>query len=81
MAGETMAENETKVEEAAARLRTVDSYGFEWANLLQDRDTDPQMLRDVVAVVREYLRLTNENPGLKSFGELSVKQFASVRKT
>ena len=53
-----MAENETKIQDAAARLRTVDSYGFEWANLLRDKDSDPQMLRDVVTVVREYLRMT-----------------------
>lgn len=64
-----MSENETKVEEAASRLRTVDSYGFDWANLLRDKDSDPQMLRDVVTVVREYLRMTDEGRGLKSFGE------------
>ena len=50
--------SDTSISEAASRLRTVDSYGFDWANLLRDKDTDPQMLRDVVIVVREYLRLT-----------------------
>jgi len=55
---EQMAERDQKIKEVASRLRTVDSYGFEWANLLQDKDTDPQMLLDVVTVVREYLRLT-----------------------
>ena len=64
-----MSDNETKIKDAAARLRTVDSYGFEWANLLRDKDTDPQMLQDVVAVVREYLRMTDEGRGLKLFGE------------
>jgi len=41
---------------AVERLRVVDSYGIEWGKLLTDRDTDPQMARDVVIVVREFLR-------------------------
>jgi hypothetical protein len=43
--------------ESVGRLRVVDSYGMEWGNLLRDADTDPQMLRDVVAVVRDRIRI------------------------
>lgn len=43
--------------EAVRRLRVVDSYAMEWGNLLRDADTDPQMLRDVVTVVRDRIRL------------------------
>ncbi len=41
---------------AVERIRVADSYGIEWGNLLSDPDTDPQMRRDVVIVVREFLR-------------------------
>tara|TARA_R110000868_G_C10468717_1_gene728118 strand:+ start:97 stop:567 length:471 start_codon:yes stop_codon:yes gene_type:complete len=41
---------------AVERLRVVETYGAEWGTLLQDKDTDPQMIRDCVAVVRAYLR-------------------------
>jgi len=41
---------------AVQRLRVADSYGIDWGNLLRDPDTDPQMARDVVIVVREFLR-------------------------
>lgn len=41
---------------ALERLRVADSYGIEWGNMLRDPDTDPQMIRDVVMVVREFLR-------------------------
>lgn len=41
---------------AVQRLRVADSYGIEWGNMLRDPDTDPQMTRDVVTVVREFLR-------------------------
>lgn len=42
---------------ATQRLRTVDSYGIDWGTLLRDRDTDPQMIADVVLIVRAYLEL------------------------
>lgn len=41
--------------EALERLRIADSQGVEWANLLRDADTDPQILQDVVSVVRQAL--------------------------
>ncbi len=41
---------------AVERLRVVDAYGAEWGNLLREKDTDPQMAKDCVEVVRAYLR-------------------------
>ena len=48
------------LEDSIERLRIADSCGIEWANMLQDRDTDPQMIRDVVRVVRAHLKLTDD---------------------
>ena len=51
--------NDAAIASAVERLRIADSYGIEWGNLLKDPDTDPQMVRDVVMVVRAYLALTD----------------------
>lgn len=41
---------------ALRRLAIVDSYGIDWEFMLKNADTDPQMARDVVLIVREYIR-------------------------
>jgi hypothetical protein len=60
--GESM--SNTSIASSIERLRIVDSYGIEWANLLRDPDTDQQMAADCVAIVREYLR--DSAPELRS---------------
>jgi hypothetical protein len=54
-----------EIEAAAKRLRMVDGYGIDWGTLLRDRDTDPQMIADVVLIVRAYLEL-QEKPNADS---------------
>lgn len=46
---------------AVERLRIADSFGIEWGNLLRDADTDPQMAKDCVLVVRAYLELMDRD--------------------
>lgn len=40
---------------AIERLRMVDNFGCDWSNMFRDADTDPQMMADVVLVVREAI--------------------------
>ena len=46
----------TELQEAIDRLRQADEQCPDFWNTLQDRDADPQMVLDVVAVAREYVR-------------------------
>ena len=46
----------TDFQSAIARLRAADDQHPAFWNTLQDRDADPQMLMDVVAVARAYVR-------------------------
>lgn len=46
----------TDLQQAITRLRAADEQHPDFWGTLQDRDADPQMLRDVVAVARAYVR-------------------------
>ena len=46
----------TDLQSAITRLRTADEQHPDFWNTLQDRDADPQMVLDVVAVARAYVR-------------------------
>lgn len=46
----------TDIQSAIARLRQADEQCPDCWATLQDRDADPQMVRDVVAVARAYCR-------------------------
>lgn len=41
---------------ALRRLAIVEEHGVNWECMLKNADTDPQMARDVVLIVREYIR-------------------------
>lgn len=46
----------TDLQAAITRLRQADEQCPDFWNTLQDRDADPQMVMDVVAVARAYVR-------------------------
>lgn len=46
----------TDLKIAITRLRQADEQCPDFWSTLQDRDADPQMVRDVVAVARAYVR-------------------------
>ena len=46
----------TDLQSAVTRLRTADEQNPDFWATIRDRDADPQMLRDVVAVARAYVR-------------------------
>ncbi len=46
----------TDIQQAIARLRAADDQHPDFWNTLQDRDADPQMVMDVVAVARACVR-------------------------
>ena len=46
----------TDIQHSITRLRTADEQCPDFWQTLQDRDADPQMVRDVVAVARAYVR-------------------------
>ena len=46
----------TDLQSSITRLRAADDQHPDFWNTLQDRDADPQMIRDVVAVAMAYVR-------------------------
>ena len=46
----------TDIQASITRLRQADEQCPDFWNTLQDRDADPQILRDVVAVAMAYAR-------------------------
>ena len=46
----------TDIPSAITRLRQADEQNPDFWATIRDRDADPQMLRDVVAVARAYVR-------------------------
>jgi len=46
----------TGIQSAVTRLRLADEQHPDFWATIQDRDADPQMVRDVVAVARAYVR-------------------------
>ena len=46
----------TDIQQAIARLRAADDQHPDFWVTIRDRDSDPQMLRDVVALARAYVR-------------------------
>ena len=46
----------TDIQSAITRLRAADEQHPDFWGTIRDRDSDPQMLRDVVAVARAYVR-------------------------
>lgn len=46
----------TDLQIAITRLRAADEQHPDFWNTLRDRDADPQMIMDVVAVARAYVR-------------------------
>lgn len=67
----------TDIHSAMTRLRAADEQHPDFWQTLQDRDADPQMLRDVVAVARAYVRkVTRSQCVLRSIQELADSEYA-----
>lgn len=63
----------TDIQSAITRLRQADEQHPDFWGTIRDRDADPQMVMDVVAVARAYVR----NQTLAHDALLAIKQLAN----